>query len=155
MQKKNKVLYTNTYGKAGFSFADPAENSIGGLLIADESVLPRLVEKAKGIIGLYSPCGLSSFRTNNPMYAPTGGNILSVDVFCDHTESVTVTFTDLETGEEYSAAFTVVGGVWQKIIAECKVFKNSNGVSLDNFEREMMFTINSPSPFAINNFIWL
>ncbi len=89
------------------------------------------------------------------MYAPTGGNILSVDVFCDHTESVTVTFTDLETGEEYSAAFTVVGGVWQKIIAECKVFKNSNGVSLDNFEREMMFTINSPSPFAINNFIWL
>ena len=155
MQKKNKVLYTNTYDTEGFSIADPKNNAIGGLLIADENILPKLVEKAKGVKGLYSPCGLSSFRVNNPIYAPNVGNVLSIDVFCDKSESVTLSFIDWETGEEYSAVFNVVGGVWQKIIAECKTFKNLNGVSLDNYEREMMFTINSLSPFAINNFIWL
>ena len=155
MQKKNRVLYTSSYGDVGFSIADPDKNAIGGLLIADENLLPRLVEKGKGVKGLYSPCGLTSFRINNPVYAPNVGNILSVDVFCEKSEDVNVTFTDWETGEEYSAVFSVVGGVWQKIIAECKVFKNQNGVSLDTFEREFMFTINSLSPFAINNFIWL
>ena len=155
MQKKNKVLYTNTYGAEGFSIADPEKNAIGGLMIADESLLPKLVEKSKGVKGLYSPCGLSSFRVNNPIYAPSVGNVLSIDVFCDKSESVNITFTDWNTGEEYSAVFNVVGGVWQKIIAECKIFKNLNGVSLDNFEREMMFNITSLSPFAINNFIWL
>lgn len=155
MHKKNRVLYTNSYGAAGFSPADPKLNTIGGLLIADENVLPKLVEKSKGIKGLYSPCGLASFRINNPIYAPSAGNILSVDVCCDITENVNIAFIDSETGEEYSAVFNVVGGVWQKIIAESKVFKNQNGVSLDTFERELKFTINSLSPFAINNFIWL
>lgn len=155
MQKKNKVLYSNTYGTAGFSLADSKLNTIGGLLISDDNALPKLVEKSKGISGLYSPCGLSSFRINNPVYAPSAGNVLSVDVFCDLTENVNISFIDRETGEEYSAVFNVIGGVWQKIIAESKVFKNANGVALDTFEKELKFTINSLSPFAINNFIWL
>ena len=155
MVKKNRVLYTNSYGLAGFSLADPEIYTVGGLLITDENGLVKLVEKARGINGLYSPCGLTSFRLNNPVYAPNAGNVLSVDVFCDKSENVNITFTDWETGEEYSAVFSVVGGVWQKIIAESKVFKNANGVSLDTFEKELKLTINSLSPFAINNFIWL
>ena len=155
MLKKNRVLYANSYGTAGFLGADTQMNTIGGLLVADENDLPKLVEKGKNIKGLYSPCGLSSFRINNPVYAPNLGNILSVDVFCDSSENVNVTFTDLETGEEYSAVFGIVGGAWQKIIAESKVFKNQNGVPLDTFERELKFTINSKTSFAINNFIWL
>lgn len=155
MFKKNKVLYTNTYGTEGFSFANPENRAVGGLILKDEDILPSLVEKAKGVLGLYSPCGLSTFRVNNPMYAPAPGNILSIDVFCDETANVTLTFKDLNTGEEYSATFNLIGGVWQKILAECKMFKNSSGVSLDNYERETVFTINSPSRFALNNFIWL
>lgn len=155
MQKKNRVLYTNSYGTAGFSLADPQINAIGGILISDEKELPALVKKAKGINGLYSPCGLSSFRINNPVYAPHAGNVLSIDVFCDNNADVIITFTDWETGEEYSAVFSVVGGVWQKIIAECKTFKSASGVSLDTFARELKFTINSSVPFAVNNFIWL
>lgn len=155
MQKKNRVLYTNSYGTVGFSLADSKCNTVGGLLIADENALPKLVEKTKGIKGLYSPCGLSSFRINNPVYAPSTGNVLSIDIFCDKTEDANISFIDRETGEEYSAVFNVIGGVWQKIIAESKVFKNANGVPLDTFERELKFTVNSLSPFAINNFIWL
>lgn len=155
MQKKNKVLYTNSYDRAGFSFANTNKNTVGGLLIADRNVLPRLVAKAKGVYGLSSPCGLTSFRANNPAYAPSAGNILSIDVFCDRGENVVISLKDWETDEEYSASFSVLGGVWQKIVAECKVFKNSSGVPLDNFEKELVFTINSSSPFAINNFIWL
>ena len=155
MQAKNRVLYTNSYGTAGFAFADPTNYTVGGLLVADENGLPKLVKKAGGIMGLCSPCGLTSFRINNPVYTPNAGNILSVDVICDKSENVNITFTDCETGDEYSAVFSVVGGVWQKIIAECKVFKNANGVSLDTFVRELKFSINSLSPFAINNFIWL
>ena len=155
MVKKNRVLYANAYGLEGFYLSDTKNYTVGGLLINDENCLTKLVEKARGIKGLYSPCGLTSFRLNNPVYAPNTGNVLSVDVFCDKSENVNIIFTDCETGEEFSAIFSTVGGVWQKIIAESKVFKNANGVSLDTFEKELKLTINSLSPFAINNFIWL
>ena len=68
---------------------------------------------------------------------------------------MTLTLTDIPTGEEYSAVVSVIGGVWQSFIFENNLFKNAGGVSLPDFTGETVFTVNCPEQFAINNVIWL
>lgn len=154
MQKHNRVTYLNSYDPEGFFVADTLPCSIGGIIFKDNDLLPALVKK-KSVIGLYSPYGLSTYRTNNVAFMPSAGSMLSFDVYADVAQKITVSIRNLLTGEEFSAAFNLVEGVWQKIIAESKSFKNANGMSLPVFGGDTCLLISCPEPYAINNIIWL
>ena len=153
MQKHNRVTYLNSYDSEAFFVADTSA-SIGGIIYNDLSLLPTHVQK-KSVSGLYSPCGLSTYRLNNVAFMPAAGNVLSFDVFTDSADKVTVSIVNLQTGEEFFATFNVVSGVWQKIIAESKSFKSANGMPLAEFGGDSKLTINCPDTYAINNIIWL
>ncbi len=155
MQSRCRLLYTNKSGAEGFTIADPKTNAIAGIFLADASTLPHLVEKAKGIKGLYCECGLSTLRTNNPRFAPVAESVLALDVYCDKASKITLTFTDLASGEEYFNEIKVVGGVWQNVISDSKLFKTKSGASLESFSSGMKLTVNCAVPYAINNVTWL
>ena len=155
MRCKSRVLYSNKSGADGFSVADVKTRAVGGIFVTEAALLPRIVTKAKGVKGLYSVCGLETYRFNHPQFAPQSGNALSIDVFCDKTAEVTLAFTDLASGEVYTAVLSVIGGVWQSFISECDAFKNASGAVLPSFTGEMKLTIKCPVQYAINNVMWL
>lgn len=155
MLKHNRVMYLNSYDHDGFFVADPQPDSLGGIIFNDTKLLPALVKK-KSIIGLYSPDGLSTYRIGNVAFMPPPGSILSFDIYTDEIQKITIVVQNASTGEEFSAVFNLVGGgVWQKVLAECKSFKNSVGLPLSGFEGCTKLSISCPHPYAINNIIWL
>lgn len=155
MQSPSRVLYTDKDGTDGFYVADYKGCAVGGIFLNDESVLPALVEKARGVKGLYSGCGLSTYRLCNARYAASAGSVLSADVFSDESATVFVTVTDLSTGDEYVGKVPVVGGAWQNVILESTAFKTSGGASLSDFTGDIKLTIRCEGKFAINNVLWL
>ncbi len=155
MQSRCRVLYSSQFGADGFSIADPVTNALAGIFFTDTSLLPCVVEKAKGISGLYCANGLSTYRLNNPRFAPASGNMLAMDVFCDKTAKITISVMDLNTGDEYVNTVQVVGGVWQNIVSESKMFKTQNGAALESFASGMKLQISCGSEYAINNVMWL
>lgn len=154
-QSKCRVLYSGMDGTEVFSIADPAKLSIGGVFFTDETTLPKLVEKAKGVEGVYSPCGLTTMRFSNPRFAPSAGSLLSIDVFCDETANVEFSLCDMETKETYVAVFRIIGGVWQSVVANSTDFKTESGAPLAEFSNNLKFTVACAAPYAINNIMWL
>lgn len=155
MQNKCRVIYSSKDGTNGFSIATPTLNAIGGIFF-DESVMrPQIVTKAKGISGIYSDSGLTTYRFNSPKYAPETGNVLKLDVFCDSDCEMIFVLQDVGNNEIYKAAHSVLGGVWQGIILDSKMFKTPNGVPLSDFTRSLKFSIFCDTEFAINNVMWL
>ncbi len=155
MQSKCRVMYSDKDGMGSFAVDDPYKCAVGGMFLINENALPKLVEKTEGVYGLYSRYGLKTFRMNNPMYSPDVGNILKLDIFCDNSASVTISFFDANAKEEYIYLCDIVGGVWQSIIAESKLFKNSNGTPLTAFASNFIFAVKSDDSFAVNNVMWL
>lgn len=135
--------------------AKPDAFAIGGVFFTDETMLPKIVEKAKGIGGLYSPCGLTTLRFSNPRYAPASGSLLSLDVFCDVTADITLSLLDIATREEFVAVFKIIGGVWQSVVANCGDFKTESGAPLTEFTNNLRFTFACSVPYAVNNVMWL
>lgn len=155
MQSKCRVIYSNKNGTDGFSVANPKQHATAGIFIAEGENLPRLVSKAKNIKGLYSPCGLTTFRMNTLRFSPSDGSVLSIDLFTDTTSKVNLMLTDLNSGEEYTAVIDIIGGVWQSFVNESKSFKTASGAPLPEFTANMKFTVTCPVPFAVNNLMWL
>ncbi len=152
---KCRVLYTSKYGVDGFSIVDPASKAVGGIFFTDDDMVPQIVTKAKGIKGIYAAGGLTSYRINNPKYAPVGGSVLKLDIFCDQTDEVLFTLEDVENGEVYKYSQSVLGGVWQSIILKSKLFKTVNGVPLTDYVHSLKFCITCEKEFAVNNVMWL
>lgn len=152
---KRRVMYTDKNGPDGFSVADAKVNAVGGIFFPNAAVMPQLVTKAKGVRGLYSEYGLTTFRMGNPQFSPNANSLLYMDVFCDETAVVTLTFTELTSGEAYVGTANVVGGVWQGKLFESKNFKTAGGVPLGAFSGELKLTITCPTGYAVNNIIWL
>ena len=155
MQKKCNVLCSGNKAVDAFSIADPFSCAVGGIFLAEEDALPAIVTKAKGVKGVYSPFGLTTFRLCNPQFAASGTSVLSTDVFCDEQADLIFTLRDLTGGEDYVCAVNVVGGVWQNVILESKMFKTANGVQLADFLGDMKMSITCRTDFAINNVMWL
>lgn len=155
MQKKCNVLCSGNKAVDAFSIADPFSCAVGGIFLAEEDALPAIVTKAKGVKGVYSPFGLTTFRLCNPQFAASGTSVLSADVFCDEQAELIFTMRDLTGGEDYVCAVNVVGGVWQNAILESKMFKTANGVQLADFLGDMKMSITCRTDFAINNVMWL
>ena len=154
-QCKCRVMYNDKDVADDFAVADSSSLSIGGIFFPHESVLPRLVTKTRGIKGLYSPCGLSTFRMSNPKFAPSKNSVLSIDFFCDETSVLTLTFIDISSGEQYIDEISVVGGAWQTVISESKNFKTVSGVPLADFTGDLKFTLTCDVGYAVNNIMWL
>lgn len=155
MQGKRRVMYNDKDGSHCFSALNYKKGGIGGIFFINDSVLPHLVTKAKGVKGLYSEFGLSTLRMGSPQYAPSPNNVLSADLYCDENADFVITLINVATGEEYSEVLSLVGGVWQTVIMDAKSFKTSNGTALSAFGGDLKFTLNCSVPYAINNLMWL
>lgn len=152
---KCRVIYTNKNGTDGFYVADPHSMSVGGIFFAGDGSAPLMVDKAKGIKGIYSPFGLTTYRMNSPRYSPVKENILMIDVFCDETSEMTFVIEDSNEKEIYKYSQSILGGVWQSLIIESKLFKTVNGVQLSDYAHNIRFCITCEGNYAINNVMWL
>lgn len=155
MQSKCRVMYYDDDGTGGFAVAETNKCTVGGIFLVDEKAIPRVIETSKNVKGLFSEYGLTTFKMNNPKYAPSVGNMLKLDIISNATATVTLIFFDADTNDEYKDSIEIVGGVWQGLIAESKTFKNSNGTSMPVFKSNYRFSISCPVPFAVNNIMWL
>lgn len=152
MQKKCKILFSGDDAK-GFTTANPSDAAIAGVFFRNNDNLPKVVEK-NGISGVTSKYGLTTYRLNSPRFAPDKGDVLKLDIFCDETAEVQITFEDLS-GETYKYYQTVLGKVWQSVILESKMFKTLNGDSLEGFTGNLKLCITCDTEYAVNNVIWL
>lgn len=155
MQSKCRVMYSDNYGIGCFAVADTDKCTVGGIFLAGEGATPKVVETSTNVKGLFSEHGLTTFRMNNPKYTPSAGTMLKLDIISSATATITISFFDMYTNEEYKDSIEIVGGVWQGLIAESNTFKNLNGASLPAFKSNFRFSITGPVAFAVNNIMWL
>lgn len=154
MKKKCRVIYTAKSGVDSFSIADRSF-ALNGVFLTSDVVLPQVVEKADGLKGAYSVCGLLTYRLNNPCYAPEADSILKLDVICDNPADIIFGMQDIKTGEKFTFVQNVAGGIWQRVLLECKDFKNEQGMHLSSFNKNLKFTIICGEQYAVNNVMWL
>ena len=153
MRRKCRVLYSAKNGADSFSIAERSR-AIGGMFLTSNAVLPRLVEKGGGVKGLYSECGLVTYKFNTPRFSPGEDSMLKLDVYCDNDAKVTLVFREMG-GTAYTASVRVTGGVWQSAILGSKDFCNDSGMHLQSFVGKCRFSVLCNEKFAINNAMWL
>ncbi len=149
------VLYSSKDGIDCFTIADFSKYAVGGIFMTDNTATPHMVVKDKGISGIYSPCGLATFRISSGRYAPKEDSILKLDVYTDEKSEVKVSFIDVETGDKYNSTIETLGEVWQSALIESKNFKTAQGASLSSFNNKLKLVIECGVPYAINNVMWL
>ncbi len=154
MRKKCNVIYSAKNGVDSFSIADRSF-ALGGVFLTSDTVLPQVVDKGDGLKGLYSVCGLMTFRLNSPRYAPAQDSVLKLDVMCDNDAVVSFGIKDIDDGACYNTDFACKGGVWHTVLLECKQFKDSLGKHLPSFCRKIKFSIVCSEQYAVNNIMWL
>ncbi len=152
---KCNVLYSVVNGADCFSIADVASHSVARTFFADESCFPRVIDGAEGLKGLYSPCGLSTYRLNSCRFSPRADSILKLDVYAAEDCVMELVMTGVDDGEQYVLHTALTGGVWQGIVLESKLFKSAAGKTLAGFDVGLAFTLRCPSVFAVNNVMWL
>lgn len=155
MKPRCRVIYTAKDGTDGFSILSYAENAVGGIFIVDGLTVPECVEKAKGVKGIFYKGGLTTFRINNPRFAPDPGSVLKLDMFSDEGAGVVFEISNLSNGEVYTCEHYLVGGIWQNLLLDCKSFKNSAGASLPGYSSDLRFSLRCNGNFAITNVMWL
>ncbi len=152
---KSKVMYSSRNGTDCFALADCANYAVAGTFFINEDFLPKVVDCGDGLRGLYSPCGLSTYRFNNPRYMPSEDSVLKMDVYAAEDCTMELIMTNVAEGEKYFARVSLVGGVWQNCVMDCKLFKSAGGKTLPDFGVGLMFTITCPVEYAVNNVMWL
>lgn len=152
---KRNVMFSARNGVEGFCISDTRSATIGGVFFTDKVALPQIVEKAKGIKGIYSEHGLTTYRLNSARYSPSRDKVLKVDVFCDTTSEITLTIEDAVTGEVFRYSQSIIGGVWQSLVLKSKLFKTVNGVPLSDYSHNVRFCVSCEEKYAINNVMWL
>ncbi len=149
-----RVLYSGKDGVDCFTVADYSRFSTGNIFLNGEEAVPRVVKKLS-IAGLYSPCGLATYRTNSSRYAPAPDSILKLDVFTESKAEVRVGMRDVVSGELFVSKIDCLGGVWQSTLLECRSFKNEQGVALPSFTLKLRMTVVCGAEYAVNNVMWL
>ena len=152
---KCSLMFSAKNGADGFCISDIRSVATGGIFFTDSVVLPEISEKAKGIKGIYSEHGLTTYRLNSARYAPSRDKVLKVDVFCDSTCEMAFTLEDAVTGEMYRYTQNVIGGVWQSLVLKSKLFKTVNGTPLSDYSHNVRFCVSCEGKYAINNVMWL
>lgn len=153
-RSKSKILYCNSFGPESFIPENCFANSIGGMFLDDDEVVPHVINLC-GLDGVYSKCGLKTKRVMCPQFVPDAESILKFDFCSEEDTCVTVKLTTKYLKEEYSLTLNIIGGVWQSLIIEPKMLKNKYGAPLGNFTECESVSINAESKFALNNLMWL
>ncbi len=154
-RNKCNVMFSAKNGVDGFCISDIRSVAIGGIFFTGDVALPQIVTKAKGIAGIYSEHGLTTYRLNSARYSPSRDKVLKVDVFCDNTAEIVFMIEDMADGETYRYAQSVVGGVWQSLVLKSNIFKNVSGAPLADFSHNVKLCIDCEEKYAINNVMWL
>ncbi len=152
---KCNVMFSVKNGVDGFCISDVRSVAVGGIFFTDGVALPQIVMKAKGIEGIYSEHGLTTYRLNSARYSPSRDKVLKVDVFCDNTAEIVFMIEDTADGEIYRYSQSVVGGVWQSLVLKSNLFKNVNGAPLADYSHNVRLCIDCEEKYAINNVMWL
>lgn len=150
---KSKILYS-VRGSNSFGAADLSDKAVGGIFMTDDSFEPTIITE-NDLSGIYSPYGLSTTRSYSPQFAPEGDSILRFDICPEENSLCRVTLVSGDNSMNYSVNLKLVGGVWQKIVLDSKLFKNAEGVALEDFEGCKTITIVCDKKYALNNLIWL
>lgn len=151
---KSKIIYINKFGKDCFSIADCSGSAVGGILLTDDEALPKIV-KYDGLEGVYSKCGLLTYRIKSKQFCPDKDSILKLDVCSEEDITLEVGLKNKNDGLVYSVKLYILGGVWQSQTLRAKLFKNGNGISLTNFVDCQSLSVKGSGKFALNNLIWL
>ncbi|MGN1103623.1 MAG: hypothetical protein ACI4QI_01985 [Candidatus Coproplasma sp.] len=153
-RSKSKILYCNNFGAESFSPGKSSFNSIGGLFLSSDEVMPHIINIC-GLDGVYSQCGLITQRIISPQFTPDRESILKFDICSQEDTLVTVKLTKKYLGEEFIATFNIIGGVWQSMIIEPKMLKNKFGAPLNDYTECESVLIDAEGKFALNNLMWL
>lgn len=153
-QPKCKVIYSAKGGGDCFTATEHKNCSVGGTFFLNDLGFPKIVEKAKELRGIYSECGLTTYRFNNPRYAPNKDSVIKFDICADEDMKLELIMCS-GVGVTYTYEVGVVGGIWQSVLLKSKLFKNSDGVALTDFMQGLTFTIKGTCEYAINNVMWL
>ena len=151
----SNVLYSSRNGVDCFSPASCKGYAVADTFFVGEEAFPEVIERGDNLRGLYSPCGLTTYRLNNVRFAPAAGSVLSIDAYAERDCRMDLIALSITDGEVYSASVTLVGGVWQNEVIESKLFKNSEGKALGDFSVGLRLTIKCSSEYAVNNVMWL
>ena len=152
---KCNVMFSAKNGTDGFCISDIRSVAVGGIFFTGDVALPEIVKKAKGIDGIYSEHGLTTYRLNSLRYSPTRDKVLKTDIYCDATAEVVLTIENIDDGETYRYSQTVIGGVWQSLVLKSKLFKNVNGTPLAQYSNNVRLCVECDEKYAINNVMWL
>ena len=152
---KCSVMFSAKNGTDGFCISDIRSVATGGIFFTGDVALPQIVQKAKGMAGIYSEHGLTTYRLNSLRYSPSRDKVLKVDVFCDATAEMVFTIEDIDAGETYRYSQSVIGGVWQSLVLKSKLFKNVNGTPLAEYSHNVRMCVWCDEKYAINNLMWL
>ena len=153
-RSKCKIMYANQFGYDCFTIANCDKYAIGGIFLEDDFFMPKMVV-ANGLKGIYSECGLTTNRLICPQYAPDKESIMKFDVCPERDMTIDLVLKNVVNGEKYISRIFALGGVWQSVIQKAKVFKNKEGISLNNFTECVSLTVTSEGKYAVNNLIWL
>lgn len=152
---KSRVMYSSRSGSDCFSLADYADYSIAKTFFVSEDFFPRVVERGDGLKGIYSPCGLCTYRLNSPRFMPSPDSLLKFDIYAVQDCELEIVMTSVDKGVKYSLCIPLIGGMWQNVVAESILFKNSEGMALASFSEGLMLTIKCTAEYAVNNVMWL
>ena len=152
---KRTVMFSAKNGTDGFCITNIRSVAIGGIFFTGSVALPQIVKKAKGIEGIYSEYGLTTYRLNSLRYSQSRDKVLKVDVFCDSTAEIVFMIEDIDKGNTYRYSQTVLGGVWQSLVLKSKFFKDVNGATLADYSHKLKLCVDSEEKYAINNVMWL
>ncbi len=151
---KERIMYANQFGEDCFTIANGDKYAIGGIFLEDDFFMPKQVE-VNGLKGIYSECGLTTNRLICPQFAPDKDSILKIDVCPERDMTIELVLKNVENGEKYTSKIIALGEVWQSVILKAKVFKNKDGISLNNFTECVSLTVTGEGMYAVNNLMWL
>ena len=151
---KSKIVYINKFGSDCFSVSDCAKCAVGGIFLTDDDALVKLV-KYDGLSGVYSNCGLLTYRIKSLQFSPEKDSILKFDVCSEEDMTLDVSLKSKTDGQIYTVNLYILGGVWQSQTLRAKVFKNKHGISLSDYTVGESLSVKGSGAFALNNLIWL
>ena len=152
---KHSVMFSAKNGTDGFCISNIRAVAVGGIFFTGDVALPQIVKKAKGLEGVYSEHGLTTYRLNSLRYTPSRDKVLKIDAYCDNTAEMVFTIEDIDAGDTFRYSQSVIGGVWQSLVLKSKYFKNVNGAPLSEYSHNLRLCIECDEKYAINNVMWL
>ena len=81
--------------------------------------------------------------------------MLKFDIYAVQDCELEIVMTSVDKGVKYALCMPLIGGMWQNVVAESILFKNSEGMALASFSEGLMLTIKCTAEYAVNNVMWL